>query len=113
MVFTRSLETCNIGNRTGSTALHLAGISMSKIVNLSVHKNNKRQRDSKHYRSEGVRNFKQCISKPDVVGYAIATWDREGCVTTFAETSNLESPINYLTLPESLKTAFLDRLINS
>lgn len=84
---------------------------MIKVVNLSVHKNNKKQRESKRKRVEAVQNFKECINKPDIVGYAIATWDREGKVTTCSDTSG-DSRVTACSLPETLRTAFLDRFIN-
>lgn len=85
---------------------------MEKLVNLSVHKNTKRQRESKQIRTKAIRNFKDCVNKSDVVGYAIAAWDRDGKVTTCCDTSSKDSPITAATLPESLRTYFLDRFIN-
>jgi len=83
-----------------------------KIVKLSVHKNNKQQRESKQLRTKAVRMFKDCINQQNVSGYAIVTWDRDGLITSCSDITNKESNITSATLPETLKTIFLDRYLN-
>ena len=83
---------------------------MNKIVKLSVHKNTLQKRKDKKLRSDAVKYFKECLNKPDIKGYAIAVWDKEGKTTSCLHTE-VDSPIRRTTLPEHLKSIFLDRFI--
>ena len=82
------------------------------IVKLSVHKNTLEQRKEKQMRKEAVGYFKECINKPNIAGYAIAVWDKNGKIISCSDTSNKKSPITRHTLPETLKMTFIERYTN-
>jgi len=85
---------------------------MTKIVKLTVHKNTLQKRKDKQMRSDAIKYFKECLNKKDISGYVIAAWDKEGITTSVSHVEK-DSPIRRSTLPEHLKSIFLDRFINS
>jgi|TARA_R110000822_G_C15145466_1_gene476672 hypothetical protein len=48
------------------------------VVNLSVHKNNKWQRERKALRKDAVDNIKRLVNNRDVAGYVIVVWSEAG-----------------------------------
>lgn len=49
-----------------------------KVVNLTTHKNNKRQRALKELRSRAVKDIKDCVRPDDVAGYCVISWNDRG-----------------------------------
>ncbi len=85
---------------------------MGNVVKLTVHKNTLQKRRDKQMRSTAMKYFKECINKKDISGYAIAVWDKDGETTSCSHTEK-DSPIRRSTLPEHLKSIFMDRFINN
>lgn len=50
---------------------------MAKIARLSVHKNNKLQKERKRLRDEARADLKVCMRQSDVAGYCIVTWSKD------------------------------------
>lgn len=48
------------------------------IVKLSVHKNNKWQRERRALRKDAVDSVKKLVNNPDIAGYAIVAWSETG-----------------------------------
>ena len=81
-----------------------------KVVNLSVHKNNKKQREAKEFRKDAVNDFKIGISAKGIVGYAYLTWDKEGTVSTGYSISD-SPPFPPHCLPEVAKVSLTARIL--
>lgn len=79
------------------------------VVKLSVHKNTMERRKSKALRKEAATRLKESTNQSDLVGYAIVTWNKDGKVTSCSNTGT--GVITQATLPETLKSVFLDRFI--
>ena len=85
---------------------------MTKIVKLTVHKNTLHKRRNKQIRGDAAKNLRECLNNKEISGYAIAVWDKDGLTTSCSHVAE-DSPIRRTTLPEHLKSIFLDRFINS
>ena len=80
-----------------------------KVVKLSMHKNNKKQREAKEFRKNAIRNFKNAVNIHDTIGYAFLSWNENGDMSTSYSVPE-ESPFPTQTLPEVVKFAFIERL---
>lgn len=82
----------------------------AKLVKLSVHKNNRMQREAKQFRKEAVENFKIGINARNVSGYSFVSWNEEGILTTAYSLRN-NSPFAAHTIPDLCKMALMRRLL--
>lgn len=48
-----------------------------KVVNLSVHKNNRKQRLKKEFRKEAVKKVKELVTRQDIDGVCILAWHED------------------------------------
>jgi len=47
------------------------------VVKLSVHKNNKKQRERKELRKRAIVELKDCLKQENLSGYSIVAWDED------------------------------------
>lgn len=73
------------------------------VVKLSVHKNNKMQKEKKRLRNSAKNDIRQMLSPENVAGYCIVTWskDREASA---AWNSTSESDVYSQDIPKFIKS---------
>ena len=81
-----------------------------KVVKLSVHKNNKKQREAKEFRKHAISNFKSGVNREGVIAYAYIAWDKTGEISTGYCVPD-DSPFPVHSVPEVSKMSLTERIL--
>lgn len=81
------------------------------IVKLSVHKNNKLQREKKNFRKDAIQSMARRMKFDDVAGYALVVWYKNGRRNTSWNITS-ESPIKLHEMPVYSKHCLESDLID-
>ncbi len=79
---------------------------MSRPVSLSVHRNNRAQREAKRIRRMLKDDMKDLTAMPDIAGYAVVAWDT-GRKSRAKWYTPKEGPVSLAVMPEHVKVTLL------
>ena len=82
----------------------------NKLVSLTVHRNNRAQREAKRVRSMLKDDVKIVTATPDIAGYAVVAWDRERC-SRVAWYTPRNGPMPGSAMPEYVKVSLLREIV--
>jgi len=79
----------------------------NKIVNLTVHKNNKTQREAKRLRQSLIKSAKSCASIKDIDGYVVMAFSGRRTIDAWQVKDE-----QAIVLPEKVKTVIMQSLLD-
>ena len=85
---------------------------MSRPVSLSVHRNNRAQREAKRIRTMLKGDVKEIASMPNIAGYAVVAWDTERGYRADWYTPR-DGPMPNSAMPEYVKVSLLRDIVKA
>ena len=85
---------------------------MGKPVSLSVHKNNRAQREAKRVRQFLKDDMREIVKMRDLAGYAVVAWNDKRAYVADFYTPN-KGPMPATAMPDYVKNALLRELVKA